>query len=140
MQPQHENTSIENAQWPEVFKPSGPFDIWHRFTNHHIVIPNVSEVGAYLVKHADLAALLPDICGEARHALGAGVELSLELYKDPEIADCYLTLYVRMEKYEPDILDRLHAVSEAFNQRLEDIPGYFLLATDFARPRGNHAV
>jgi hypothetical protein len=111
-----------------------------RFAEHRIVVPNVQDVEAYLAEHPQLAQLLPDICAEVRQALGSEVELSLELYRDPEIEDRYLTLYVRKEKYEPEILDRLQAVSESFNHRLEAVPGYFLLATDFSRPRGNHAV
>jgi hypothetical protein len=115
-------------------------DFSQRLAKHRIMLPCLQEVTGYLANHPELAQLLPGICGEVREALGFEPELSLELYKDPEIDDRYLTLYVRKEKYEPDILDRLQTVSDRFNPRLEDISGYFLLATDFSRPRGAHAV
>jgi len=111
-----------------------------RLAENHIILPQAQGVAAYLDLHPELAQLLPTICAEVRQALGPAVELSLEMYNDPEVDDRYLTLYVRQDQYEPDILDRLEAVSERFNYRLEEAPGYFLLATDFSRPRGSHAV
>jgi len=115
-------------------------DILQRLAKHNIVLPNAPDVAVYLATHLRLARLLPNICVEVRQAMGSEVELSLQLYKDPEIDDRYLTLYVRKENYESDILDRLQAISESFNHGLEQVSGYFLLATDFSRPRGSHAV
>lgn len=123
-----------------ILKAGHPSDILQRLAEHRIVVPTVEDVGAYLQAHPQLDRLLPSICGAVRQALGSEVELSLQLYRDPEIDDRYLTLYVRREKYEPDILDRLQAVSDRFNHLLEEVPGYFLLTTDFSRPRGIHAV
>ncbi len=123
-----------------VLEASNSSDILQCLAEHSIVLPNAQEVASYLTDHPQLAQLLPNIGAEVRQALGPQVELSLELYNDPEIDDRYLTLYVRKGKYEPDILDRLQSVSERFNHRLEEVSGYFLLATDFSRPRGSHAV
>lgn len=108
--------------------------------HERIVVPNSQDVWSYLLRHVELARLLPDICAVVRRELGPEVELSLELYTDLEVDDHYLTLYVRKEKYERDILERLQAVSDRFNHRLQEVSGYFLLATDFSRPRGSHAV
>jgi len=103
-------------------------------------MPETADLAAYLLAHEQLTTLMPGICLEARQALGRDVELSLEVYKDPEVDDQYLTLYARKEWYEPDFLERLQAVNDRFSQRLEGVLGYFLLATDFARPRGSHVV
>ena len=51
----------------------------------------------YLDEHGDLSQLLPEICGQIRKQFGPEAELSLELYRDPEINDRYLTLYLRQE-------------------------------------------
>ncbi len=117
-----------------------PQDFVRRLDEHDIIMPETADLAAYLLAHEQLATLLPGICLDARQALGPDVELSLEVYKDPEVDDRYLTLYARKERYEPDILERLQAVNERFCQRLEGVPGYFLLATDFSRPRGTHVV
>jgi hypothetical protein len=122
-----------------AFGTSSP-NIVQRLAEHKIVLSDAQEVSLYLTHYPQLAQLLPKICAEIRQALGWEVELSLDVYKDPEIDDRYLTLYARKQKYEPDILDRLQAVSESFNHRLEEVPGYFLLATDFSAPRGTDAV
>lgn len=114
--------------------------ILRRLAKRDILLPEAQEVTAYLAAHPQLARLLPNIGAQVRQAFGPQVELTLELYKDPEIDDRYLTLYVRKVQYEPDILDRLQSVSERFNHRLEKVPGYLLLATDFSRPRGSHDI
>jgi hypothetical protein len=106
-----------------------------------VVIPKQKEVADYLADNGGLARLLPDICRDVRAAFGPKVELSLQLYRDPEIDDRYLTLYVRQEKYDQDILKQIEAVSKAFDDRLQEAPGYFLLATDFRRPeRGRNLL
>ena len=120
--------------------PEARSGILQRLSEQGVLLPNKKEVTAYLGGHARLARLLPGICSEIRKALGDEVELSLEKYKDPEIDDCYLTLYARQGKYEFDILDRLQAINDRLSQRLEAIPGYFLLATDFSPPRGCNGV
>jgi hypothetical protein len=62
------------------------------------------------------------------------------MYRDPEIDDRYLTLYVRLEKYDSGVPERIDAVRRQFEQKLEQVSGDFLLTTDFRPPRGNHAV
>ncbi len=103
-------------------------------------MPKRNGVVAYIAEHVNLAKLLPRICRQLRQAFGREVELSLELYRDPEIDDTYLTLYVRQEKYDSAIIERIEAVSRQFNDKLEQVSGYLLLTTDFHRPRGNNAV
>lgn len=105
-------------------------------------MPNLhpAEVLAYLNQNHELEALLPAICEATRKEFGPGVELSIEVYKDPEIDDRYLTPYVRQQPYDHDIMRRIEAVNQQFNPALETIPGYFLITTDFRRPKGQHAV
>src|SRR5438552_3262766 len=55
----------------------------------HVIVPRPSDVITYLNEHADLARLLPDICAQVRQAFGQAAELSLEVYRDPEIDDHY---------------------------------------------------
>jgi hypothetical protein len=125
---------LENGQ------PQGLSDIFRDLAADRVLVPNAQEVEDYLAVHPQLALMLPSIGAEVRQTLGPDVELSLELYKDPEIDDRYLTMYVRKEKYESDILDRLEGIRDRFNAKLAEIPGYFLLTTDFSLPRGSHAV
>ena len=121
-----------------VRKPK--LDPLYSLVPHGVLIPNPREVCAYLNECPDLGALLPAVCAETRREFGPEVELSLELYRDPEIDDPYLTLYVRQQPYDPNIMRRIERVSQQFNPALETVSGYFLIATDFRRPKGIHAV
>jgi hypothetical protein len=87
-----------------------------------------------------LAELLDEMCTKVSEAFGPPAELSLEIYTDPEIDDHYLTLYVRQADYPSDIIDHIDAVCINFHRRLEGSSGYFLVTTDFRRPRGVNGV
>ena len=117
-----------------------PVPILKQFSIYAVQIPKRNEVLGYLTEHRQLGRLLPEVCSQVRRAFGPNVELSLELYRDPEVDDRYLTLYVRQQAYDTEIMDRIETVSRQFNGRLEKISGYLLLTTDFHRPRINHAV
>ena len=111
-----------------------------RLSSHNIVIANQGEIARYLDGHAQLGKLLPRICAKVRKDFGAEVELALELYKDPEIDDRYLTLYVRVPEYDAEILQRIDDATDRFDQQIAKATGYLLITTDFRRPRGENAV
>jgi hypothetical protein len=102
----------------------------------NVELPNRDEVEEYAANHSDLAALLAGICARLRSAFGPSVELSLELYRDPEQQEQYLALFVRQEKFEAGILNQIESVSRPFMSQLEAASGHLLITTDFRRPRG----
>ena len=107
---------------------------------YQVLVPKEPEVMGYLGAFSQLAAVLPEICRRVRAGLGQNVELSLELYKDPEVDDRYLTIYVRQKNYDSEIIKRIDKVSERFDDLLEKVSSFLLLTTDFRRPRGKNAV
>jgi hypothetical protein len=115
-------------------------DIINQLAEHEVLLPNRDQVQAYLAQHSDLASLLDDMCKRIRCTFGPTVELCLEIYKDPEIDDRYLTLYVRQNSYPSDFVDRIDAMCAEFHAALDAVSGYFLVTTDFRRPRGSHVV
>jgi hypothetical protein len=106
---------------------------------HRIVIPKPREVSAYFSKFRRLGRLVPEICIRVREELGPNVELSLEVYRDPEIIDQYLNLYVRQEEgYDSTFLDRTDKVARLFDEELHNVPGYLGIGTDFRAPGRFH--
>lgn len=105
-----------------------------------VAVPNQQDVERYLAEHAALQSLLPRICEHLRAEFGRDAELSLELYRDPEIDDQYLSLEVRQDHYGADIIERLDRLSEQFADELERCTGDILITTDFRAPRSQHAV
>jgi hypothetical protein len=116
-----------------------PLEIMNQLTLANVRLPHEREVGKYLARRKRLAVLLPKIACKLRDGFGSRVELSLELYKDPEIRDQYLTFYVRQEKYEPHFIDRIEVVSREFERQLETVSGHLLITTDFRSPRESDA-
>jgi hypothetical protein len=107
---------------------------------YEISVPRPRDVSAYLRQHPDLADVVPALCAEARREFAPPTELSLEVYRDPEIDDVYLTLYVRPATYETDLLDRIHRVTEAHAKDLARRSGHVLVTTDFRAPRTPNGV
>lgn len=97
-------------------------------------------VQQYLERNPDLAAVLPAICEQARQEFARPDELAIELYRDPEIKDEYLTLYVRQPRYEADLMARIERLSDALGEQTASASGYLLLTTDFSAPRGSDAL
>jgi hypothetical protein len=91
-------------------------------------------------RHSDLARLLPLVCERARQEFPQPDELAIQVYHDPEFKDEYLTLYIRQQRYEADILARIERLSDALGGQLEQTSGYLLLTTDFASPRNSNGV
>ncbi|HEV3260525.1 MAG TPA: hypothetical protein VG013_26960 [Gemmataceae bacterium] len=105
-----------------------------------VISRNWDAVRAYLEQDADLASLLPAVCEQARNEFGPDAELALEVYRDPEVKDAYLTLYVRLKRYATDTMERLDRVGQRFTDKLEQVSGYLLLTTDFRGPGGTNGV
>jgi hypothetical protein len=125
---------IEESQGPR------PAVIIEQLNQYQVLVPTRPDVEAYVAMHPELGELLPEICNQVRQSLGQDAELSLELYRDPEFEDRYLTLYVRQRSYDAHIMDKIEAVSQRFNDKLEKVSGYLLLTTDFRRPKVKHVV
>lgn len=123
-----------------VAKLQNPGDVLDQLATHDILLAQRDDLEAYIAMHPELAGLLNDMCKKIRATFGPAAELSLERYIDPEIDDQYLTLYIRQGAYEPDIIDRIDAVCAEFHGPLEAASGYFLVTTDFRRPRGANAL
>jgi hypothetical protein len=98
------------------------------------------DVAAYLALHPDLAKVLPPVCAQARKEFGPEAELKLQVYRDPEIDDCYLRLYVRLSSYDDASMARLARVSQPFEEALARASGYLLVTTDFRPPRAKLGV
>lgn len=64
-------------------------------------------------------------------------EVSITVYKDPEIDDNYLQVRVRLKDYPADFIRTLEAIQCELEPGYSDIEneGYLLLTTDFSRPK-----
>jgi hypothetical protein len=65
---------------------------------------------------------------------GSDAELSLELYRDPEMSETCLVLYVRLCVYDAGIIERIEHACAPYDDALEASAGQFLVTTDFRRP------
>ena len=100
-----------------------------------VSIRNAADVEGYVAQHPTLRSLLNRICEQARVEFGRDAELTLELYRDPEIDDRYLTLLVRQPQYDANIVERLDQLAAQFADELDRCTGDLLVTTDFRPAR-----
>ncbi|MCL4543010.1 MAG: hypothetical protein M1118_00180 [Chloroflexi bacterium] len=115
-----------------VFAVEGTF---RQFEQLRIVLPQLAEVRAYVTDHPDVLTAVIRGAQAARDQFEADVDLSLEVYHDPEVDDAYLTLYVRSTDYGDDFFEALERVDSAYEADLAKKSGWFLVTTDLRPPR-----
>lgn len=91
------------------------------------------EVEDYLARFLDLLGVIGKIVHTAREQLPS-VELSLEVYHDPEVEDEHLVLYARFRRYDKTTMERIRAVRKAYRHLLSNRSGWVILTTDFRPP------
>jgi hypothetical protein len=100
-----------------------------------VEITNRSQVEAYLNDHGDLAGIVPIVCAQGRKEFGEEAGLNLCVYRDPEIDDQYLSLYVRLPATGQAGMERVERFSRTFDDQLCEASGYLLISADFRTPR-----
>jgi len=100
-----------------------------------IIIPKPAEVRDYLLRYSDLADLVLSVCQLTRQRFDSQAQLSLEVYHDPEIEDEYLTLYIRQQKYDENVMKGIKEIRANYEGMLAEKTGWFLVTTDFRPPR-----
>jgi len=107
-----------------------------RIRSEGTVIPRPFDVRGYLVRYPEMLEVAPAVCRAAARRFGTEAQLSLELYRDPEIEDEYLTLYIRQEPYEDDVMKRIEATWDECAEVIAGSSGWILVTTDFEPPVG----
>lgn len=109
--------------------------MWLAQLPKEIVIPKPQEVTGYLSDHLDMNRVVLSVCETAASKFCGTAQLSLELFQDPESSDKHLTLYVRQENYNEDIMDIIEEIWEEHDKDFANMSGWLLVTTDFQPPK-----
>lgn len=96
-----------------------------------IDFPNVDDVVDYSVKYSGFYDVLIYASILTREKFGENSQISVELYRDPEFDDQYISIYVRQDSYDDDILEQIEEVCSEYEEALSDTSGWLLVTTDF---------
>jgi hypothetical protein len=99
-----------------------------------IQIPHPEEVKEYLVRHFDMVTPLLYAIDLTQGEFRDSATFALEVYRDPELPDEYLTLYVRQPKYDDQTIERIKSVRSGLEPTLSNSSGWLLVTTDFRYP------
>lgn len=98
-----------------------------------VILGNQGEIRDYLVQFPDLIEVIPQAVRATLSHFPAA-QLFLDVYSDPEIQDQYLVLYVRVQKYDESIIQRIEEAEGEYLGFLTDKQGWLQLSTDFREP------
>lgn len=93
--------------------------------------PAPDEVRRYLGRYPELSDSVLDVSKATLASLPPDARLSLEVYRDPEVDDEYLALYVRLPRYADSIATLLDEVGETADHLLQGKDGWLLVTTDY---------
>lgn len=100
-----------------------------------ISVPEPQIIIDFLSSCPDMINLLLKVSLDARVIFNEDTQISVELYVDPEINDEILTLYVRQNIYEGDILDNIENFRSKYEFEISQRSEWLHITTDFRKPR-----
>ncbi len=98
------------------------------------VFPRPGKVVDYLVQNPGLYDVVMYACSMTAEEFGSTSEITLDIFHDSESGDRYLTLYVRQERYEDDIIEKMDRICDRYEPALKGLSGWLLLTTDYKSP------
>jgi len=102
-------------------------------------IENPNLIREYLSQFTGLLDVIPKAVNAAKKHFPEA-QLVIDVYRDPEIADCYLVLYIRLKHYDDSVIERLEKAEAEFLSHLVSKRGWIQLTTDFREPEGEDAL
>jgi hypothetical protein len=102
-------------------------------------IENPNSIREYLLQFTELLDVIPKAVDAAKKHFPEA-KLVMDVYQDPEIADCYLVLYIRLKYYDDSVIERLEKAEVEFLNQLVNKRGWIQLTTDFREPEGEGAL
>ncbi len=92
-------------------------------------LTNEPQIREYLLKFVDLAEVVSHAVEVARRRFPEA-RLVLDVYRDPEIDDEYLALYVRLSHYDDSVMEQIAAAEAEYLPMLAGKSGWIQLTTD----------
>jgi hypothetical protein len=114
---------------------SNIYDSLSHLDEFNVLIPNQVELIDYLVEYQDMMELLPFVMGITRKYVGNEPQLCLEVYHEYDFDSQYLVLWVRQDKYDHDIMDKINSIWKEYQDKLVGKSGSILITTDFDTPK-----
>lgn len=105
-----------------------------------VIVENRREVRAYLQEFSDLSRVVPAICQRTRAEFGDNAQLILKVCHDPDEPSHHLNLTVRLPDYDSNVMERIYAITDEFDDPLTDTKGFFHVTTDFRVITPDHGI
>ena len=102
-------------------------------------LENPGSIREYLLQFAELLDVIPKAVDAAKIYFPEA-QMVMDVYRDPEVPDCYLVLYIRLKRYDDSVIERMEKAEAEFLNQLVNKRGWIQLTTDFREPEGEGAL
>ena len=102
-------------------------------------LENPHRIREYLLRFPELLDVIPRAVNAAKRHFPEA-QIVMEVYQDPEIADRYLVLYIRLKHYDDSVINRLQKAESEYLDQLVNRAGWIQLTTDFREPGEEDAL
>ena len=99
-----------------------------------IVVPQPALVQDYLTRHPDMTDIVAQMGHGLQQEFGDTMQIALQLDSDPSEGYEGLTYYIRAEKYESNLDERLDEFDEPYGPALMNKSGNIYTMTDYQPP------
>jgi len=107
-----------------------PIDDLIIWLESNVKINNRTHIKNYLSLFSDLIDLIPIAVSVAKKHFPEA-HIVVDVYKDPEIEDSYIVLYIRLSQYDESFIERLAEAESEILPLLVNKSGWIQLTTDF---------
>lgn len=118
----------------EESEPSPIQKTLSKIKSFNITIINERDVSDYLTKHQDIIELVPTIVEITKKYTDNETKLYLHVYHEYDFDDEYLTLLIRQQEYNDNIIEILNNIWGKYQKLLVGKSGSILVTTDFDIP------
>jgi len=102
--------------------------------NDGIIVQNPDEIRDYLLQYYDMINVILPICDRVSDKFQTTAEILFTIYKDNEINDKYIIIFIRQNNYSEDTMNDIDQISEDCRIFLHGKSGWLLITTDFKPP------
>ena len=100
-----------------------------------VVISDIDYIRNYLLCYPDIIDLILPICRHVKKEFPSPAQVLLEVYRDPEIDDKYISIEICQKEYDENVMKQIEQIEAEHQEELIGKSGWIIVTTNFRQLR-----